>query len=152
MGCGLGLGVVGQVALEEELRKRNRCMKAAAASQHSSYPDSGIGLTGETAPSLPSEGSGKSSRRRECLVTVSVLCLSLCLCRPDMTFSVDWALNNNDLSISLSAWWAGWRAGWLAGWLAGSLPGWLTDLSLAGFLSACLSACLAGWLAGSLPG
>ncbi|XP_070190492.1 protein still life, isoform SIF type 1-like isoform X2 [Littorina saxatilis] len=52
-----------KVALEEELRKRNRCAKAAAASQHS-YADSGIGMTGEAAPSLPSVSSGKSSKRR----------------------------------------------------------------------------------------
>ncbi|XP_076466563.1 protein still life, isoform SIF type 1-like isoform X2 [Babylonia areolata] len=51
-----------KVALEEELRKRNRCAKAAAASQHN-YPDSGIGIAAETAPSIPSESSGKSSRR-----------------------------------------------------------------------------------------
>nr|KAG5704026.1 hypothetical protein BaRGS_032115 [Batillaria attramentaria] len=56
-----------KVALEEELRKRNRCVAAAAvaAASQGSYPDSGIGMPGEVAGSLPSESSGKSGRPRD---------------------------------------------------------------------------------------
>ncbi|PVD27952.1 hypothetical protein C0Q70_10528 [Pomacea canaliculata] len=52
-----------KVALEEELRKRNRCAAAAAVcSYKGSYPDSGIGIPGEVCGSLPSEGSCRSRR------------------------------------------------------------------------------------------
>lgn len=64
-----------KVALEEELRKRNRCVvavAAAVASYQGSYPDSGIGMPGDTTGSLPSEGSGKSRTSRKGRKTVII--------------------------------------------------------------------------------